>query len=302
MQPPFLQFGDKIAIISPSSSIDSKLIDQAANILTEWGLEPIVGEHARSIFGRFAGTKQERTEDLQWAIDNKNIKAILCSRGGYGLIQIIDDIDFSHFELYPKWVIGFSDITILHSAVAAYGIASIQGSMAKYICDNNISANLLKKCLFGEFPSYNIPISSLNRMGEVTGEIIGGNLTVLCSTRGTHFEPDFTQKILFIEDIGEKPYQIDRMLHNLKLGGIFEEISGLIVGHFSDYEEDPEMGNTLPELIARIASEYNFPICFNFPSGHDPLHYPLPFGIPATLRVNDNEVSLTFSSQHVLSD
>jgi muramoyltetrapeptide carboxypeptidase len=302
MQPPFLQYGDKIAIISPSSSIDSNLIDQVVNILIDWGLEPIVGEHARDVSGRFAGTKQERINDLQWAVDNKSIKAILCSRGGYGLIQIIDDIDFSHFELYPKWVIGFSDITILHSAVAAYGIASIQGSMAKYLCENNTSADLLKQCLFGEFPSYNIPLSSLNRIGEVTGEIIGGNLTVLCSARGTHFEPDFTQKILFIEDIGEKPYQVDRMLHNLKLGGIFEEISGLIVGHFNDYEEDISMGGTLPELIANIVSEYDFPVCFNFPAGHDSLHYPLPFGIPTTLRVKDKSVTLDFISQIALAD
>lgn len=302
MQPPFLQYGDKIAIISPSSFIDNNLIDQAANKLVEWGLEPIVGKHARDIFGRFAGTKQERTEDLQWAIDTKEIKAIICSRGGYGLIQIIDDIDFSHFELYPKWVVGFSYITILHSAVAAYGIASLQGSMAKYLCENTTSAELLRQCLFGEFPSYNIPASSLNRTGNITGEIIGGNLTVLCSIRGTHFEPDFTQKILFIEDIGEKPYQIDRMLHNLKLGGIFEEISGLIVGHFNDYQEDNSIGNTLPELIANIVSEYDFPVCFNFPAGHDPLHYPLPFGIPATLRVKDKEVTLHFISQNTPSD
>lgn len=296
MQPPFLQPGDKIAIISPSSSIDGNLIEQASNLLTEWGLEPIIGEHARSVFGRFAGTTQERIEDLQWAVDTKEIKAILCSRGGYGLIQIIDDIDFSRFELYPKWIIGFSDITILHAAVAAYGIASMQGSMAKYLCENNTSADLLRQCLFGELPSYTIPPSSLNRTGEVTSEIIGGNLTVLCSLRGTHFEPDFTQKILFIEDIGEKPYQVERMLHNLKLGGIFEEISGLIVGHFSDYEEDHEMGGTLHELIANIVSDYDFPICFNFPAGHNPQHYPLPFGIPATLRVKDSAATIDFVS------
>jgi muramoyltetrapeptide carboxypeptidase len=296
MHPPFLQYGDKIAIISPSSAIDSKLVDQAMNILRGWGLEPVAGEHALDIYGRYAGTKSERMEDLQWAVDAKDIKAIICSRGGYGLIQIIDDIDFSHFELYPKWVVGFSDITILHSAIAGFGIASIQGSMVKYLCENMTSADLLRQSLFGELPTYNILSTPLNRTGVATGEIIGGNLSVLFSLRGTHYEPDFMQKILFIEDIGEKPYQIDRMLHNFKLGGIFEDIAGLIVGSFSEYEEDPEMGCTLHELIADIVSEYDFPICFDFPAGHNPLHYPLPFGIQATLVVDNENVTLNFAS------
>jgi muramoyltetrapeptide carboxypeptidase len=296
MQPPFLQHGDKIAIISPSSAIDSKLVYHAISILREWGLEPILGRHALNLYGRFAGTKQERMEDLQWAVDSTDIKAIICSRGGYGLIQIIDDIDFSHFELYPKWVVGFSDITILHSAIAGFGISSIQASMAKYLCENSTSAELLRRSLFGEFPTYNIPTTPLNRTGVVTSDIIGGNLSVFFSLRGTHYEPDFRQKILFIEDIGEKPYQIDRMLHNFKLGGIFEDIAGLIVGRFSDYEEDPGMGCTLHELIADIVKEYDFPICFNFPAGHDPLHYPLPFGIRTTLIVDNENVTLNFAS------
>lgn len=297
MQPRFLQHGDKIAIISPSSPINPLLIDHTISILQEWGLEPIVGENALNVYGRFAGTKDERISDLQWALNSKDIKAILCSRGGYGLIQIIDDVDFSHFELYPKWMIGFSDITILHSAVAAYDIASIHGSMSKYLCENSESAVLLRRFLFGEIPDYTIPSNALNRNGMATGNIIGGNLSVLSGLRGTHFEPDFAGKILFIEDIGEEPYNIDRMLHNLKLGGIFEEISGLIVGYFTEYEEDPQMMATLFELIYSIVSEYNFPVCFNFPAGHNPLHYPLFFGVPAILHVKNEEVTLEFISR-----
>lgn len=294
MIPKFLSAGDQIAIVSPSSPVESQLIDNVLQLFSSWDLNPVVGQFAYESKGRFAGTKQQRLEDMQWALDTKDIKAIFCSRGGYGLLQLIDDLDFSTFELYPKWIIGFSDITILHAAVAAYGIASLQGPMAKYVLENEISANLLKQSLFGEFPQYTIPSHELNRTGAVRSTIIGGNLSVLYSLRGTHFEPDFREKILFIEDINEKPYHVDRMLRNFKLGGIFDDIVGLVVGHFTDYDEDESMGVTLKEIIADIVHEYDFPVCFDFPAGHKPLHYPLLFGVEANLIVDNESVKLSF--------
>ena len=166
MKAPYLQYGDKIAIISPSGNIAPELIDQAANVLESWGLVPVIGKNAKNQYGRFAGTPDERRNDLQWAFDQKEIKAIVCSRGGYGLIQIIDEVDFTHFELYPKWLIGFSDITILHLAINAYNIASIHGIMAKDIASNGEPAQRLKQLLFGELPAYNhITPHPLNRAG-----------------------------------------------------------------------------------------------------------------------------------------
>lgn len=295
MTPPYLQYGDKIAIISPSGNIDPTLIDNAAGILESWGLTPIIGKNAKNQYGRYAGTRTERLEDLQWAFDQKDIKAVLCSRGGYGLVQIIDDVDFSHFELYPKWLIGFSDITILHLAIAAYDISSLHGVMAKDISTNGEAANRLKQLLFGELSEYSdILPHPLNRAGKCQGKIIGGNLAVMCGMRGTHFDLDPEEKILFIEDIGEKPYQIDRYIWNLKIGGILEQISGLIVGQFNEYDEDEDMKTTVYELIADAVAEYNYPTIFGFSAGHIDDNYSIPFGVQTTMNVTNDGATLKF--------
>jgi muramoyltetrapeptide carboxypeptidase len=295
MTPPYLQYSDKIAIISPSGNIDPTLIDNAASILESWGLTPVIGKNAKNQYGRYAGTPEERLEDLQWAIDQKDITAVLCSRGGYGLVQIIDDVDFSHFELYPKWLIGFSDITILHLAIAAYDISSLHGVMAKDISANGEAANRLQQLLFGELSEYSdIPPHPLNRTGKCQGKIIGGNLSVMCGMRGTHFDLDPVEKILFIEDIGEKPYQIDRYIWNLKIGGILEQISGLIVGQFNEYDEDEDMKTTVYELIADAVAEYNYPTLFGFPAGHIDDNCSIPFGVQTTMNVANDGATLKF--------
>ena len=296
MKPPYLQYGDKIAIISPSGNIDSSLIDNAAGILESWGLVPVIGKNAKNSYGRYAGTPEERLADLQWALDEKEIKAVLCSRGGYGLVQIIDEVDFTHFELYPKWLIGFSDITILHMGIAAYDIASCLGIMAKDIAANGNAAEALKDLLFGTLNEYSgIAPHPLNRTGKVHGKITGGNLAVMCGMRGTHFDLDPQGKILFIEDIGEKPYQIDRYIWNLKISGILEQISGLLVGQFNEYEEDEEMKATVYELIAAAVSEYDYPVAFGFPSGHIDNNLSLPFGVDSVMDVSDEGITLHFT-------
>jgi muramoyltetrapeptide carboxypeptidase len=296
MQPPYLQHGDKIAIISPSGNIDTNFIDGTVTVLESWGLKPVIGQFAKGKHGRFAGTKEERTSDLQWALDSNEIKAVLCSRGGYGLVQIIDNIDFTHFDLHPKWVIGFSDITVLHLAIAAYDIASLHGIMAKDICENGEAAESLRKSLFGEKIQYTTAPHPLNREGKTRGELTGGNLSVMCGMSGTHLGVTASGKILFIEDIGEEPYKVDRFLCNLKLSGILEQISGLIVGQFTEYEEDEDMGCTLYDLIADAVSEYDYPVCFGFPAGHVDRNFALPFGVEAKLVVTSNGVDLIFNN------
>lgn len=296
MKPPYLQYGDKVAIISPSGNIDPNLIDKASEVLKSWGLDPISGPNAKNQYGRYGGTPEERLSDIQWAFDQKDIKAVFCSRGGYGAVQIVDEIDFSHFELYPKWLIGFSDITIFHLAIAAYDIASIHGIMSKDIGLDGMPAHALKELLFGELTHYDSDIAHpLNRNGECNGEIIGGNLSVMCGLRGTHFDINPQGKILFIEDVGEKPYQIDRYIWNLKLGGILEQISGLIVGQFTEYEEDPDMNTTVYELIANAVAEYDYPVCFGFSAGHIDDNLSIPFGVSTKMSVSDNGTALQFS-------
>lgn len=297
MTPEFLQKGDRIHIVSPSGAIQSELIDGAKSTLEKLGFNVTIGKNAKNEFGRYGGTETERISDLQEALDNSNIKGILCSRGGYGVSQIIDKLDFSAFCSQPKWLLGFSDITVLHSAINNKEIASLHSIMAKHLTELSPASDqtsMLLDILSGNFPTYKINAEELNRNGKATGKIIGGNLSVMAGLRGTPFEPEYENNILFIEDIGEKPYHIDRMMQNLRLGGVLKKISGLIVGQFSDCDEDPLMGKTIQEIIASSVEDYNYPVCFNFPAGHVEYNLPLILGLNATLEVSSKQVILHY--------
>ncbi|HQF11299.1 MAG TPA: LD-carboxypeptidase, partial [Paludibacteraceae bacterium] len=271
MMPPFLKSGDMVQIVSPASAIHPSYVEGAKRTLSEWNLKVLEGKYARSAYGRFAGTKEERIFDLQQALDDPEVKAIFMSRGGYGLVQIIDKINFEQFKKSPKWLIGFSDISILHAAVNRMGIASIHGIMAKHLAELPRTSDAvfhLREILFGRLPVYQLPFHPLNRQGKITAKLLGGNLSVLMGLRGTSFDLPFEDAVLFVEDTGEKPYQVDRMIQNLRIGGIFEKISGLIVGQFTDYESDPLMMQTIEEMFAEAVKNYSYPVCFNFPAGH----------------------------------
>lgn len=297
MLPPFLKIDDQIRIISPSGCINPEYVDGAIKELTDWGLHVSEGKFARAKYGRFAGTTEQRIEDLQLAFDDPTVKAILCSRGGYGISQIIDKIDFSNFIKFPKWLIGFSDITILHNAITNNGVASLHSIMAKHLTErtsNDEPVQQLKNILFGELPTYSILPHTLNKYGKSSGKLIGGNLSVLMGLRGSQFDLDYSNAILFIEDIDEKPYKIDRMIQNLRFSGVFSKLSGLIVGQFSDCEEDPEMKQSILEIISFAIKEYDFPVCFNFPAGHVEYNLPLILGTNIQLDVNQTEVRIQF--------
>jgi muramoyltetrapeptide carboxypeptidase len=295
MLAPFLKKNDQICIISPSGAIEAKYIENATKILKSWGYNCSEGVNARNKFGRFAGTKEERIADLQTALDNPNIKAIVCSRGGYGLAQIIDKIDFNGFKKHPKWLIGFSDISILHSTINNLGFASIHGIMAKNISESAEDieqVEQLKAILTGELPSYEIVGHPLNRTGKVKGKLIGGNLSVLAGMRGSSYDLKYKENILFIEEIGEQAYHIDRMIQNLRLSGVLEKISGLVVGQFSDCKEDPLMKQSIIESIAEAVKSYDYPVCFDFPAGHIENNFALILGANAALEISDSKVSL----------
>lgn len=298
MIPPFLTAFDKVALVSPAGNIDVKYIDGAVKCLNEWRLKPVVGEFARGQVGRFSGTMEQRIADLQNAIDDDDIKAIFCSRGGYGLMQIVDSLDFTSFEIHPKWIVGFSDITVLHSAASSIHVVSLHSPMAKQLTEasHSESVRLMHNVLFGQaLPNCKIAGNELNRKGKVEGILVGGNLSVLFGLRGTHFDLDAYNKILFLEDVGEKPYHIDRMMQNLKMGGVLENLKGLVVGRFTDYEEDPLMGKTVYEIIADAVSEYDYPVCFNFPAGHvDENNMPLLLGAEVKLSVADDKAELVY--------
>jgi muramoyltetrapeptide carboxypeptidase len=297
MFPSFLKPSDQIRIVSPSGSINPEFIDRAIKVLSDWGLLVTEGEFARVEFGRFAGTKSQRIFDLQEALDDPNVKAILCSRGGYGLAQIIDKLDFAVFSKSPKWLIGFSDITILHNAISNLGVVSAHGIMAKPLAELTFNADpvlKLKEILFGKLPSYSILAHKLNKQGTGKGKLVGGNLSVLMGLRGSMFDIDYKNSILFIEDIAEKPYHIDRMMQNLRFSGVLAQLAGLVVGQFSHCDEDPLMKQTIDEIISEAVSDYDYPVCFNFPAGHVDYNLPLLLGANATLNVNDVESKLIF--------
>ncbi len=287
--PKFLNKGDIVRLVSPAGVIDSILVDEAGSCLESWGLKVINGAHTKSVFGRYSGTPDERLSDLQEALDDEKCCAIFCTRGGYGTIQILEKLDLTKFETNPKWVIGYSDITILHSLLSKNGFASIHGGMARALSESldqpSEPINLLKDMLFGKLPEYRIKSHKLNKQGKCSGQLWGGNLAILYSLRGTKFDYIPEGSILFIEDTGEKPYVIERMIYNLKLGGVFEKISGMIIGKFSDYEEDPLMKKTVYEIISDKLSGYNIPLCFDFPVGHVDLNLPLIPGAVVELDV-----------------
>lgn len=297
MMPPYLYPKDEIRIVSPSGAIDPKFIDGASLVLSTWGYKVSEGKFARAVYGRFAGNVEQRISDLQEALNDESVKAIVCSRGGYGLAQIVDSLDFSIFAKSPKWLIGFSDITILHNAISKLNIASIHGIMAKHLSElpaDDDSVKFLKNILAGDLPEYKVPTHALNRVGDSQAILIGGNLSVFMGLRGSQYDFDYNNKILFIEDIAEEPYHIDRMMQNLRFSGALDQLSGLIVGQFSDCSEDPQMKQTISDIIFNAVKDYNYPVCFNFPVGHVDYNLPVINGAEVRFIVTEESVILKF--------
>jgi muramoyltetrapeptide carboxypeptidase len=295
--PPYLKKGDKIAITCPAKKLPHPM-DDAIALLQSWGLEVVLGDTVTASYHQFAGDDDLRARDLQRFIDDDSIKAIIAARGGYGTIRMIDKVNFSRFAQNPKWLIGFSDITVLHTHLFAnYGAQSIHGQMPVNIPDASArSLDTLRKALFGEALQYEYKSHSLNRTGNRSGVLVGGNLSLLVAVSGSVSDMDYTGKILFIEDVGEYLYAIDRMLRNLKRAGKLAKLAGLIVGGFTDVKDnDIPFGQTVPEIVMDIVKEYDYPVCFDFPAGHVPDNCSLVFGRTVSLSVREQEVTVNFA-------
>jgi muramoyltetrapeptide carboxypeptidase len=294
--PPFLKPGDKVAITCPGKKLPAG-IDDAVKLLQSWGLEVVLGETVTASFHQYAGNDELRANDLQKFLDDSSIKAIIAARGGYGTIRIIDKLNFSKFAQHPKWLVGFSDITVLHSHIYAnYRVETIHGQMPVNIPDGTKpSFESLRKALFGEQLEYTIQSSPYNREGNVEGIVIGGNLTLLVMLSQSISEIDFKDKILFIEDVGEYLYAIDRMMWQLTRAGKLKDLKGLIVGGFTGIKDnDIPFGQSIAEIISEHVKDYSYPVCFNFPAGHIPDNYAIIFGKKASLTVNFNKITLGF--------
>jgi muramoyltetrapeptide carboxypeptidase len=295
--PPYLKEGDKVAITCPAKKLPVPLT-AAIKLLGSWGLKVITGDTVRASWNQFAGTDEQRTADFQQFLDDSSVKAIFAARGGYGTIRIIDALDFSGFRADPKWIIGFSDITVLHSHIQArYGVQSIHGQMPLTIPDGSrISLETLRKALFNEPFGYQYESSSKNREGEASGILTGGNLTLLQMMSGSVSEQEYEGKILFLEDVGEYLYSIDRMIISLKRAGKLARLKGLVVGGFTDLKDnDTPFGQTAEEIIMSHVDEYAYPVCFNFPAGHIADNRALIFGRKVHLKVENSLVSLKYS-------
>jgi muramoyltetrapeptide carboxypeptidase len=292
-----LRPGDTVAIVAPARKIMPDEIAGAVRILREWGLQVRVGQTVGASFRYFAGDDQLRLNDLQAVLDDPEIKAIFCARGGYGTTRILDRLNFSGFQTSPKWVIGFSDITALHCHLHQLGYESLHADMPLHFGKAGYEEAIesLRKLVFGEALSYRVLPHPLNQPGTATGFLIGGNLSLLHTVIGTRSDPDTRGRVLFLEDIGEYLYHLDRMLVHLNRSGKLAGLAGLIVGHMTDIKDNIyPFGQDALAIIHSHTAGYGYPICFGFPTGHEPANLALICGREVRLEVTAEEVSVGY--------
>lgn len=296
--PPYLKKGDTIGITCPAGYMAAEKVQTCIEVLKQWGYKVKTGNTVGgSSTTYFSNSDEGRLAELQQMLDDKNIKAILCGRGGYGTGRIIEQIDFKKFRKYPKWIVGFSDITILHTHIHAnYRIATLHAPMAAAFNDGgykNEYVQSLKKVLTGKKPKYTCEANALNIKGKTSGQLVGGNLSLLAHITGTSSDIQTKGKILFIEETGEYLYGADRMLYQLKRSGKLNKLAGLIVGGFTDMKDTTRpFGKTIQEIIFDIVKAYDYPVCIGFPISHDKENYALKVGAVYHLNVSQKKVVL----------
>ena len=295
--PEFLKKGDTVGITATARKIELSSLQPAIKLLESWGLHVKIGKTIGKSQDQLSGADWQRATDLQEMLDDKTIKAVWAAKGGYGTVRIIDRIDFTNFKKHPKWIIGFSDITVLHSHINNMNIETLHGIMALSVASATSAATeSFHKALFGENLNYTIPAHPFNKAGSANGEIVGGNLSVLYSVLGSKSALDFKDKILFIEDLDEYLYHIDRMMMNLRRNGYFDHIKAVIVGGMTSMNDnDVPWGKNALEIIQDVLKEYDFPIIYNFPAGHIKDNRALILGKQVSISVTDKASTVTFS-------
>jgi len=296
--PPYLQKGDSVAIVAPARSVSIEEMMPAITLFEEWGLKVVLSENLFAVHNQFAGTETERAEDFQKMLDDEEIKAIICARGGYGVVRIIDLLNFENFIHHPKWIVGYSDITVLHSHIhTRFGIETLHATMPIniYANPNYESTESMYAALFGNQLSYQIPTSTYSKAGEGKGELVGGNLSILYSLSASESDINTDGKILFIEDLDEYLYHVDRMMQNMKRSGKLNYLSGLIIGGLTEMKDNTiPYGATAEEIILEAVAEYDYPVCFGFPAGHSDDNRALIMGREVSLSVSKGISELNF--------
>ncbi len=293
-----LKPGDAVAILSPASAIKNELVDSACKTLESWGFRPVVCPHCKGSWGSYSGTVEERMADIREALADESVRAILCSRGGYGVVHLLEHFEPGMWQRDPKWVMGFSDISAFHAALARDGVASIHSPMCKHLTNHpdDESSRSLRAILTGTMPDYRVEPDHRNRQGVAEGQIYGGNIAVLSGLLSTDFNLLRKDHILFIEDIDEAIYSIERMLYHLRLSGVLASTRALIVGQFTEYKPSKDFDN-MYDMVQRIVADYDFPVAYNFPVGHVDHNLPIVEGSHARLEVATDSIRLTLSQQ-----
>ena len=296
IQPPALNPGDLIYITAPAKLMDTQAVTYAKKHLEENGFKVLISKNCLGKHHYFSGTDEERLWDLQFGIDHPDVRAILCARGGYGSIRLVDRINWANMLREPKWLIGFSDITVFHHRLNKLGVQSIHGSMPINFEKNTDAAlTSLVNTLKGRWPQLALPSNQSNKVGIATGNLIGGNLSIVYSMLGTDDQYDFEDSILFLEDLGEHYYQVERMFFALKKSGAFQKIKGLIIGGISELEDtDPPLGLTTEEIVLDQLMFTRIPVLFNFPGGHIEDNRAMVFGKKIQLTVSEEEASVVY--------
>ena len=296
INPAPLQKDDTVAIVSPAGALrDTAVVEKSKDLLESWGLQVHIAPHTLMRNGYYSGTAEERISDFRTCLHDSNIKAILCSYGGYGCVHLLNDLA-PLIEENPKWIIGMSDCSALHAVCLSKGIMSIHSPQCNHLSKHPdcVPTRMLKDILFGKKPTYNTPSHALDIKGNVTGKLAGGNLSVLSALIGTEYDIFKNADILFIEDTGEQPYRIERIMYQLELSGILSRLKGIIVGEFNGINENNIFGGTTYELIHNIIKRYDIPACFGFPVGHSEANMPLIEGATVTLNIEKSKTELKF--------
>jgi muramoyltetrapeptide carboxypeptidase len=296
--PPYLQKGDTIGMVCPAGYMPKENYQTCINVLQQWGFKVKQGKTLGNQHHYFSGTDEERLKDLQLMLDDLEVKAILCARGGYGISRIIDELDFKRFAKHPKWIIGFSDVTVLHAHIfEEYKIATLHAPMAAAFNDEgykNKYVQSLKNALLGKPAEYSVKLNRHNRHGECEGRLIGGNLALVAHMVGSKSGYNTKNRILFLEDIGEYLYNVDRMFIQLKRSGMLDKLAGLVLGGFTDMKDTTiPFGQTIYEVLSYHLKDYEYPVCFDFPVSHGKENYALKIGVKHKLSVGSKSVQLS---------
>lgn len=293
--PPYLKKGDTILVIGTARARSRESLKPAMDLLKAWGLKVVPGKNLYKISHQFAGTDAERTHDLQWAIEHKTARAVLIAGGGYGTLRIIDRVNIKPLLKFPKWFVGYSDTTVVHARLAKLGVAAIHGTMAFQFAKNEAATLSVKRLLFGENLTYDVVPHELNRAGSAKAELVGGNLSLLYALSGSVDDIDTRNKILFIEDLDEQLYHIDRMMLQLKRSGKLKHLKGLLVGGMTEMKDNAvPYGKTAEQIIFDAVKEYRYPVCFNFQAGHIERNTALYLNRKVHLTVTKNKTDLSY--------